>query len=395
MKKVISLFLLVHLFLLMTMAETYRYDVRPILIMNRDFVDTIPLVVRNNRVYVEVTVGSHRSLFLLDTGSGLGMVSAGSDLEPIRELGTLPTSIDFNGMQRSERIVELPEMQIGKVRVKHYPIVHSRQQAAWDNALGFALINKGLMAKIDVRNKQLILTDRKKFFDREKGFAVKYKLQQSVPYVALEPFEGVREWTLLDTGNPGLFFLSHSQLKEWFRTGKPIQEQVEWQTEGVTQRGVHGVDEAQPVAFLHLNRIRWGDYCLEDVRTLTKPGDSNVGAALLKYGALIINPFSKRVVFQPYSDEDYTVIGNRHREVILVEAPDGRAQIGLIWRDSEAYKQGVRQGDILQKINGQEIGTYEAYRRYLFLRGQTYVYTLYNPRRHFTYEIKMGSLRQE
>jgi hypothetical protein len=51
---------------------------------------------------------------------------------------------------------------------------------------------------------------------------------------------------------------------------------------------------------LNLERLKWGNFELRDVHCITVQGDSHIGAPLLMHGVMIINPFRKRLVFQPY-----------------------------------------------------------------------------------------------
>jgi hypothetical protein len=66
---------------------------------------------------------------------------------------------------------------------------------------------------------------------------------------------------------------------------------------------------------------------------------------------------------------------------------NGRAAVGLIREACEEYKNGMRQGDIIAKINGEAIDTFEAFTRYRFVKGEEYVFTLIDER-GFMKEVK-------
>ncbi len=51
-------------------------------------------------------------------------------------------------------------------------------------------------------------------------------------------------------------------------------------------------------------RLPIAAYALREIQTFapTVQGDSHIGAPLPMHGVMIINPFRKRLVFQPYDD---------------------------------------------------------------------------------------------
>ena len=289
------------------MAGTYRYSVRPIEIVNKVFVDTIHIKVLKDRVYIPVKVGGREYWFLFDTGSGMGIISEKSGIKPVVELGT-HTSIDYNGKKNTETVVELPEIKLGSTKIRHYPVDYRkrdngnevRNRRKINDALGFALINKGLIIKIDVKAGILIITDKKHFFDKERGYAVNYELRQSVPHVTIEPFDGKRESALFDTGNPKFFALSYECFERLYERDESVREQVEHIGKEPLIGGVHGSGDSCMVAKLRLRQYRFGGFCFNDVEAKTKLGVSNIGCGLLQKGTVIINPFKKRIIFQPY-----------------------------------------------------------------------------------------------
>ena len=63
--------------------------------------------------------------------------------------------------------------------------------------------------KIDVRDSLLIITDRKRFFKEEQGYALRYSLQRHVPYIKVSPFERYHERVLFDTGSRQLYAMNN------------------------------------------------------------------------------------------------------------------------------------------------------------------------------------------
>lgn len=145
----------------------------------QNFVDTIPIEVENNQLFVRVQMGGKWRRMCLDTGSSQGAVYAGAHLQGLQELGNV-VSRDAAGHRDTVRVVQMPPFQLGKLSVSGYvasvyPRRHGRQQ--YDGILGFDMLNKGLCCKIDVRQGFMVLTDRRDFFDDEPGYGIRYKLK--------------------------------------------------------------------------------------------------------------------------------------------------------------------------------------------------------------------------
>ena len=93
-----------------------------------------------------------------------------------------------------------------------------------------------------------------------------------------------------------------------------ILEQVEGDSYGSQIKGHYGREPSGKITMLHLKRLKWGNYSFHDLHCSTINGLSHVGAPLLHYGTLIINPFKKRLIFQPYNGLDSCIIGNSRLE---------------------------------------------------------------------------------
>ena len=55
---------------------------------------------------------------------------------------------------------------------------------------------------------------------------------------------------------------------------------------------------------------------------------------------------------------------------------NGRPAIGLIREESEAYRNGLRQGDIILKVNGRDIPNLSVFQQLHFEKGNIYIYTV-------------------
>jgi len=343
----------------------------------KHFSDTIPITFEDGQVYFPVTVGSRTYRMNLDTGSGQGTLSAWSRLPVERELGRV-VSRDANHRTDTVRAVTVAPMRIGRLTVTGYvaSVVRPKMRSGkYDGILGFDFFNKGIAVKIDVRAGQMILTDRKDLFDGEEGFPLKYKLKWFVPHVLVSPFIRHVDEALFDTGARPLYEINKEQFDEHAYKSKQVNAQVESRTRGQLSIGLHGAEHKDVVAFLRLDRLKWGDYEFRNYRTVTTQGASRIGAELLHYGSVIINPWKKVITFQPYDNPEYTVIDNLGFNMAFVPK-DGRAVVGLIRDDCEAYRKGMRQGDIILKIDGKPIPSFDAFTRFPFVKNREHTFTL-------------------
>ena len=377
MKKVINTMFLLLICTSM-MAAMHGYNLN-FTFSQHNFCDTIPIEFDNDQIYIPVMMNGEEHLFNLDTGSSQGTVYEGAHIGSWTELGNV-VSRDANNRQDTVKVISLPPFKMGNLTVGDYvasvfprPTVKGK----YDVIIGFDLFNKGLCAKIDVEHKIMILTDIRDFFSGEQGFAVKYKLKWFVPYVLISPFIRHVDETLFDLGSRPLYVMNKENFDEHAYKSNNVGSQVEGIAKGNMNIGNLGTEKQDEVAFLHLDRLKWGDFSFNDVHATTTSGSSRIGAQMLKYGSVIIDAFRKQIVFQPYSGADSVEVDNKQFGVAFVPK-DGMAAVGLVFQKSEAYINGMRQGDIILKINGQQIFTFNDFVNYPFVKGRRYTFTLHD-----------------
>ena len=66
--------------------------------------------------------------------------------------------------------------------------------------------------------------------------------------------------------------------------------------------------------------------------------------------------------------------------------------VGLVWEQSEPYKLGFRQGDIITKIDDTPIRSFTHFVTYSFIIGREYVFTVKDAR-GFSREIRWTRLK--
>ena len=367
-----------------------------------NFCDTINIDVEDDLILVPVQIDDKVYRFCLDTGSSQGMVYANSNIPDLVPLGNI-ISRDANNHVDTVQVIQLPPFTLptnsSQLTISGYVASlmprHSISDK-YDAIIGFDLFNRGICAKIDKQRGLLILTDEKKLFRAEEkvGYTLRYKLKWFVPYLYVSPFVRHTDEALFDTGAPLFYTMSRESFDEHLASdlanlhknlGAGIERQVEGRAEGHLTLGGFGLEKKDEVVFLHLDRLKWGDFAFTDLHTITTQGASKIGAKLLDFGSVIINPFRKHITFQPYPNEvpsseegpgvSSVHVGNKQFSVAFVPYK-GQAAVGLIWEGSPPYKAGMRQGDVILQIDQRPITSFADFQRFGFIKGERHRFRL-------------------
>ncbi len=345
-----------------------------------DFVDTIAIEWEQEQVYVPVTIGGRSYRFLLDTGAGMSVVYNGTPLADSPHAGDI-ISHDATGRSDTVRMVSLPSLQLGSVALYGCRATVQQSSAAmqpFDGILGFDLVNGGLSMKIDVARRQLIVTDRKRFFDREEGTVrMRYRLNYHVPYIDIMPFGQHHEMVLFDTGSRQFLSINKAHFDAAMADEHTADCIVEGRSIGRHAIGHYGTEPKGEVAFLQLNQLRMGRCCFSDVHAITTQGGSHLGAPLLAYGAVAFSPSQRRMLFYPAEQPSPCItVGNRQLDIAFVADRQGRAQVGLLWEQGTPYRQGFRQGDIIEQIDHRPVRGFAHFVNWGFEPGREYLFTV-------------------
>ena len=382
-----------------------------------NFCDTISIDVEDDLILMPVRIDNKVYRFCLDTGSSQGMVYANSNIPDLVPLGNI-ISRDANNYVDTVQVIQLPPFTLptnsSQLTVSGYVASlmprHSISDK-YDAIIGFDLFNRGICAKIDKQRGLLILTDEKKLFRAEEkaGYTLRYKLKWFVPYLYVSPFVRHTDEALFDTGAPLFYTMSRESFDQHLASdlanlhknlGAGIERQVEGRAEGHLTLGGFGLEKKDEVVFLHLDRLKWGDFAFTDLHTITTQGASKIGAKLLDFGTVIINPFRKHITFQPFPNEvpssgeeglgvvarpspsgeleggsSSVRVGNKQFSVAFVPYK-GQAVVGLIWEGSPPYKAGMRQGDVILQIDQRPINSFADFQRFGFIKGERHRFRL-------------------
>lgn len=333
------------------------YSTSPI---EKDFADTLSIEIYNNWIILPVAINGKEHRFIFDTGCSASMVSnnlISEEWDVVRR----DTVNDANNVRKEVSYVSFCGLSIGKLHFPCYPVIpHSFEGTPFecpqiDGLIGGDIL-QNMYVKIDIQNKQLILTDRKKWFKKEKGANAPMKIRGNCPFITLRIGRIRVQDVMFDSGNTGFYSLSEnifSQLKafkpEWWK-GEIIDT-----AKGATSFGLFGFAKEETISLVKLPEWKLNGIPFENVYTKTSVSSHcNLGAELLSYGQVILNYPEKRFTFLPYNQVK-SVIKTATVRPINIGFEDGHIVISLIFESSGYYQQGLRRGDRIIEINNREI----------------------------------------
>ena len=373
---------LLLMMLILTTADSFgqvkRYDT-DFFVSQRNFLIAVPLEVERGQLYVTLDFNGRLCRFKLDTGASQGVLYDDVRLPGVMTLGTIESE-DATGHIRQMKTVQLPPFRIGPLTISSYKVQRMRRsivRRGEDGIIGFALFNKGIAARIDVREKQLTLTDRRDHYAYTPGETLKYRLRKHVPYIRISPFAGIEDEVLFDTGSPLPYAVNVKAFAQMKSQHPEIASQIEGTTYGSHTIGHFGTERSGQITLLTLQCLLWGNFVFRDIHCATVNGGSHIGTPLLDYGALVINPFRRQLVFQPYDGITSVTVANRLHDIVIVER-NGRAMIGMVMQDGKAWAAGFRSNSTIEQVNGQPL-TFQQFLHYRWVRNQEYQFTLRMP----------------
>lgn len=339
-----------------------KINIHKFTITEKNFADTIPIDFKYDQILFPVVINDHTYHFILDTGSDIEAINEGAGID-CQKLDLTPVVSDASGVNKRKSIVRMPDLQIGNLHIQDMKAIvldKGPLNCYNDGLIGFNLIRKNILVKVDINNKRMILTDRKHFFDNEQGTIVKYE-DEGTPIVPFTLSHFGHDYAIFDTGRRSLFDLNKSlydlilkKNTEKKKSNADFLKQIVWQENGTTGYSVNGNAPESKLIYICADQLYLGYIEFDHANIKACPGFCGVGAEVLKYGSMIFNPYKKSITFQPYGNTSKINITEKTPNIEF-SYQEGKIVIGTINPQSEPYKDGARQGDVLVEVNGLEI----------------------------------------
>lgn len=324
-------------------------------ILEKNFCDTIPIEFRRGRIIIPVEIEGHAHRFIFDTGCSVGLMFTDRAVSLKKKFG-LTLANDAAGNVHLSGVKCIPEMHIGHVTVRNYRVVLTPTQSMVNNeydcrqivgCIGSDFVSKCRSVKIDTEKGIMVITDKQGFFDSEKGFRFSFKEDARVPYLQVSTRADKTRWCLLDTGFPGFLDVRRKDIAEADTLDTAI---------GSITAGVYGKTDEERLLMLRLDSLRIGDCVFRQVTTnCQSANDFVLGSLILKYGSMVIDYNTHKMIFHPYQYDKGVMVANSFNDFMLMTRNDDNLYVTLVWSKSRAYAQGIRLGDRLTHIDGVDV----------------------------------------
>ncbi|CDN30755.1 hypothetical protein BN938_0650 [Mucinivorans hirudinis] len=339
-------------------AQSDRYCAKT---ESENFADTIRFEFIKNKLIVPIIVDGVSKRYVFDTGAGT-MIHSNFSKNMQYPLLRKDVLNDANGNRDSIEIVNIPELEIGTVKFKNIPVGVCDMPAFFDclsidGIIGSNILTE-LIIKIDTKNKYIIITDRKGFFAKDKGYSTPMRTDgQNMPLIKISPFKKVKEEVLFDTGDSDFYSLSSRNFL-YFKSKVKMNSYIIDSVSGVGTYSLLGLENESMKYLIHTNDFQINNMIFSNLYLATTSNiGSRIGADILNYGSVILDFANHLFTFIPheeYSKGRSISTSNSHYDFTFV-SENGNLRIGMIFESSESYKMGLRKGDSVISINGVDI----------------------------------------
>lgn len=322
-------------------------------IPEKEFIDTLDIEIVDGDPTIPVKVNNRTCRFLFDTGSNAIYISR-ADFPDIKLTGDSTNVVGFESGRRANAIIE--KLQIGSLKFKSIPtIIHKTTATNFDGIIGYNLLQAGLVAKLQMRDKKLILSNNLKAFDKEKGLRIKLLKEYNYPIFYTEPLSGIKTTTMFDTGNPYDFSLSKYSWENYWKTCNGhipggITKQIVWCNFQTLPK--YFWKEVGEETFFRFDNIKLKGISFRQVTGhLVNVPFSNIGISFCYDFDVIINAPRNELIFLTDKKEIYPETSGANFRLFSYYG-ETQQRISSLNPETELYKSGARFGDIIKEIDG-------------------------------------------
>ena len=325
----------------------------------KNFVE-IRFVLNSNHIHIPVGIGGAKPLnFLLDSGAPLPFL----DTQTAKDL-SLKIVGKFEGRGVGEatqelNLVSLPSVRFGDLIIDSVSAgtiglkpLNKYEGMPVEGILGYDIFSR-FVVKVDYENQKLTLYEPSSFEYKGKGEIFPITLENNLPRLKAK-IDGRYEGNfLIDTGartslslhTP--FVQKHDLLA---KTGKKIDVFSGIGIGGKAMGKVTRVKSIQigsfkiPAPVTHLSSSEKGALASERI-------DGLIGGGILKRFTVIFDYPNKRMILEPNSNFAYE--DNLDMAGLWLTKDNDTTKVDFVIKDSPAAKAGIKEGDLVVKINGQ------------------------------------------
>ncbi|MFN3841404.1 MAG: aspartyl protease family protein [Cyclobacteriaceae bacterium] len=322
-------------------------------LVSQHIVDTIPISVEHNLIFLTVYIDQKPRKFLLDTGAP---TTLSASLQHELKYDTLfkGTLIDVHGTSDSASFVKVTAFSVGKLEFRNVPSAVLNLRNSFLGCFGIDGIIGGntlqhLVCKFDIRSRQIIFSDGPSITPASKPIPITLD-NQSSPYLKINPGPRANEELLFDTGYTGLYSLCNRNY-QFFISRRRLKNTELAKGKGNSTFGLYGSGTPTQLYLLKLRYIKVNNGRItKPIISTSSDRNSKLGAELFTYGTVTIDYRHKAFWFQPYQQK--VNAANPGTWGIEPTSINGRICVGVVWSGTPAEKAGLSYGQPILKVNG-------------------------------------------
>ena len=359
-------------------------------IKQQKFNDTIPFEFVRNKIIIVVKVKGVDKRFIFDTGSVLAISEELQSSINYSKIGSIEVG-DVNGKSTDAKIVDVKELQIGKLIFQDIPSVVIDMKKTYpinclncDGIVG-SNVFRNCIVKINLTSKTIILTDNLENLGVQNAYQTAISLDKiGKPYVQINVGNDITFDALFDSGSDKLISISEKLYDKAIKKGSATLLNEGF---GITSIGVNGIAGAEKKNRAVIKQIKFGDATINNAITIESEKSKNAfGIQLAEYGTITLDYINKVFYFAPLKQlQDYKY----QKTLGFKDVPEKDFySVGIVWTNTQAEKIGLKKGFQILKINNQDFTNRTAENDCLFALTDFFK----NPKINVTYKDDQGKI---
>jgi hypothetical protein len=333
-----------------------KADFRKGNIVQQNFCDTIPFELVRNKIIITVKVNGVNRRFIFDTGAVLTISEEVQAAMKYAGLGSVEVN-DVNGKTTDTKIVDVSELQIGRVTFQHFASVVFDLKKNYpinclncDGIVG-SNVFKNCIVSIIMAKKILVLTDDVQKISLANAYQTPLTLNKiGKPYLKINIDDDISIEGLFDSGSDKLMSITDKVYDKAIKKGTATLLNEGF---GVTSIGINGIAAAEKKNRALIKQVKFGNAAINNVITIESEKSGNAfGIQLAEYGTITLDYINKVFYFVALKQmQEY----KNQKTLGIKDIPEKTFYaIGIVWSNTQAEKIGLKTGFQILKVNNQD-----------------------------------------